>query len=74
MGGPSLMFVYQARKSSLDPGPSRVLYSSVSAETVIYKVLVVMVLLGLGLHGGKGGCREAWEDEEMTCLHFPIPP
>ena len=42
------MFIYQARKSSLDPGPNRVLYSSVSAETVIYEALVVMGSLGLG--------------------------
>ena len=42
------MFIYQTRKSSLDPGPSRVLYSSVSVESVIYEALVVMGPLGLG--------------------------
>ena len=48
MGGRSFMFIYQARKSSLDPGPSRVSYSSVSAETVIYEAFVVIGSLGLG--------------------------
>ena len=47
MGGRSFMFIYQARKSSLDPGPSRVSYSSVSAETVIYEAFVVIGLVGL---------------------------
>ena len=48
MGGRILMYIYQARKSSLDPGHSRGSYSSVSAETVIYEALVVMGSLGLG--------------------------
>ena len=72
------MFIYQARQSSLDPGPSRVSYCSVSAETVIYEAFVVIGSLGLGfsvlLAGGKGESREALEVEEMTCLHFPFPP
>ena len=42
------MFIYQARKSNLDPGPSRVSYYSVSAETVIYEAFVVIGSLGLG--------------------------
>ena len=39
------MFIYQARKSSLDPFPSRVTYKSVS---VIYEACVVIGSLGLG--------------------------
>ena len=42
------MFFYQAKKSSLDPSPNRVSYSSLSAETMIYEALVVMGSLGLG--------------------------
>ena len=48
MGGSSFIFIYQARKSSLDPVPSRVTYSSVSAETVIYEAFVVIGSVGLG--------------------------
>ena len=48
MGGRSVMFIYQARKCSLDPGTNRVLYRSFFAETVIYEALVVMGSLGLG--------------------------
>ena len=48
MSGKSLMFIYQTRKSSMDPGPRKVSYSSVSAETLIYGALVVMGSLGLG--------------------------
>ena len=47
MGGSSFKFIYQARKSSLDPVRSRVTYSSVSAETVVYEAFVVIGSLGL---------------------------
>ena len=59
------MFIYQARKSSLDPGPSRVSYSSVSVETVIYEAFVVIRSLGFGfsvlLAWRKKGVQKSFE-------------
>ena len=64
------LFIYQAR---VQPGPSRVSDSPVSAENVIHDAFVVMGELHC-IHEGKEKQRQDHSSSSQASLHITFPP
>ena len=66
------LFIYQARESNLVP--AGFLTARFLQKLCIYEAFDVEGKLGLGLHGGKGKCRQLHPAFFQASLHLPVSP